>query len=210
MDTHVIPLGPPVKMAFRHCALEHSTVFPALSGRTLSPAQAAEIGHRPILEALAALRPGEAIRIDVDHDPEPLLRIIESSHPAAFAWEPMLTGPNRWVGLIRRREPGAASGAARRLPTLLQRRATYVDARARLDRTVRELAVDLLGPAGHDELSPQAELWLSTATDAAVGAVRDGALSVLIRALETLLEAAPPEVARELRAVRERHDLDVV
>jgi uncharacterized protein (DUF2249 family) len=207
MTSQAIPLGPPVRLELRHCALEHSDMFPSLSGspRRLRPAAGADIGHLPILDAIAELLPGEAVRISVDHDPEPLLQIVETNNPAVYAWEPLVEGPTRWVGLIRRRQ-SAETQSARRLSPQLARRASAVGARARLDREIRELAIDLVGPADPGELSPESAAWLSAATDAAVGAVRDGTLSVLVRALDTLLEAAPPEVGRELAMVRDRRD----
>ncbi len=210
MTANVIPLGPPVKMVLRHCALEHSGVLPVLRNRPLAPIHPDEIGHRPIVEALAGLLPGEAIRIDVDHDPGPLLDTIWTADPNAFIWEPLALGPVRWIGLLRRRRPGEAVQIAGPLPSLLRRRAAHIGARARVDRAVRELAMDLVAPALPGELSPEAATWLSSATTAAAEMVRDGALAVLVGSLDTLLAAAPPEVAAELRALQQRRDLGVV
>ena len=210
MTSHIIPLGPPVKMELRHCALEHSGVFPALGDRPLVPIEADEVGHRPIVEALERLLPGEAIRINVDHDPGPLLDTIWTRDPDAFTWEPLTVGPNRWIGVLRRRRSGDDRGSMRPVPSLLRHRAGQIGARARFDRAVRELAVDLVAPGATGELSPEAAAWLSSATAAAAEMVRDGALSVLVGSLDTLLAAAPPEVAAELRATRERRQLGIV
>jgi uncharacterized protein (DUF2249 family) len=197
-------------MELRHCALEHSGVFPALGDRPLMPIKADEIGHRPILEAAEHLLPGEAIRINVDHNPGPLLDTIWTRDPDAFTWEPLALGPDRWVGVLRRRRPEDERGSVRPLPSLLRRRAGQIGARARFDRAVRELAVDLVAPAAPGELSPEASAWLSSATAAAAEMVRDGALSVLVDSLDTLLAAAPPEVVVELHAAQERRELGVV
>lgn len=210
MTSHIIPLGPPVKMELRHCALEHSGVFPALGDRPLMPIKADEIGHRPILEAVEHLLPGEAIRINVDHDPGPLLDTIWTRDSNAFTWERLAMGPERWIGVLRRRRPGEDRGSVRPLPSLLRRRAGQIGARARFDRAISELAVDLVAPGAPGELSPEASAWLSSATAAAAEMIRDGALSVLVGSLDTLLAAAPPEVAAELRTAQERRELGVV
>lgn len=209
MTSHAILLGPPVKLELRHCAVEHDGGV--LLGRTAArrARRAFVPGHRPILDAIEGLQPGEAVRINVDHDPEPLLGIIEETAPAQFAWEPLLEGPDRWVGLIRRRTTGLRS-LARRLSPRLSRRATVIGAEGRLEHEIRALAIDLLGPAGPAELSPEAARWLSAAAETAVRAVRDGSLSILVAALDRLVEAAPPSVLAELDEARDRHDIGVM
>lgn len=206
MTSQTIPLGPPVKLELHHCGLEHDagSFLDHETGRP-SPLALAP-GHRPILDAVEGLVPGEAIRVNVDHDPEPLLELMETIAPARYGWEPMLEGPDRWVGLIRRRSPGLRP-AARRLSAGLARRAVAVDARKRLEREIRAIALDLLGPTDAAGLSPECAAWLSAATDATVGAVRDGSLSVLIGALDRLLASAPRSVVSELDEARDRRDL---
>lgn len=208
MTAQIIPLGPPAKLELRHCALEYGGLVPSLPGRqnAFLPADVSQIGHRPILDAIASLLPGEAVRINVDHDPEPLLHIIEANDPARYAWEPLLEGPDRWVGLIKRTQPGLIPNPVLRLPPRLERRAATVGARRRLEREIAALATDLVGPADLDELSPESAAWLAAATDAAVAVVRDGALSVLVRALDRMLETAPTAVVHELDAIRNRHE----
>lgn len=206
MAPQAIPLGPPAKLEVHHCGLERDTgsFLDRATGRPaplpLSP------GHRPILDAIEDLLPGEAIRISVDHDPEPLLELVEVTAPGRYGWEPLLEGPERWVGLLRRRSPDLAP-AARRLSSPLARRASAIGARFRLEREMHAVALDLLGPGDAAGLSPRSAEWLATAAAAAVGSVRDGSLSVLIGALDRLLETAPPSVAAELDEARDRQEM---
>ncbi len=75
MTSQAIPLGPPAKLEVHHCGLERGTgSFDRATGRPV-PLPLAP-GHRPILDAVEGLLPGEAIRINVDHDPEPLLEVV--------------------------------------------------------------------------------------------------------------------------------------
>jgi uncharacterized protein (DUF2249 family) len=85
----------------RHCGLEYGARLARFVAGL--PIDAPEPGHRPILDSLERLVPGEALLINVDHDPEPLLQIVKLDHPSTYAWEPLLEGPARWVGLITRR-----------------------------------------------------------------------------------------------------------
>ncbi len=207
MTSQTIPLGPPAKLELLHCGFEHDggSFLDRATGR-ISPLALAP-GHRPILDAIEVLLPGEVVRINVDHDPEPLLELIETTAPGRYAWEPLLEGPERWIGLIRRRSPGLEP-VARRLSSPLARRVSAVGARNRLEREIRAVALDLVGPADAATLSPECARWRSAAIDAAVRAVRDGSLSALIGALDRLLESAPPSVVAELDRARERQDIE--
>ncbi len=209
MTSLTIPLGPPAKLELRHCGFEHDRgfVLDRVAGRPSTLALAS--GHRPILDAIEELLPGEAVRVNVDHDPEPLLELIETTAPGRYAWEPMLQGPDRWVGLVRRRSPGLGP-AARLLSSRLTRRAAAIGARDRLDREIRAVAHDLAGPAEAAGLSQEAEAWLAAAIDSAVAAVRDGSLHALVGALDRMLDSAPPSVAVELDKARDRQDIGLV
>ncbi len=89
------------KRELEHCGLEYGARLARfVAGQ---PIEAPQPGRRPILDALEELAPGESILVNVDHDPNPLLQIAELDHPSAYAWEPLLEGPVRWVGLITRR-----------------------------------------------------------------------------------------------------------
>ncbi len=206
MTSQVIPLGPPAKLEVHHCGLERDAgaFLDRATGRPASLPLAP--GHRPILDAIEGLPPGEAIRINVDHDPEPLLELIEATAPGRYGWEPLLEGPERWVGLLRRRAPGLTP-TARRLSSRLARRASAIGARYRLDREIRAIALDLVGPSDAAGLSREAAAWVSAAADTGVGAVRDGSLTVLIGALERSLESVPPSVAAELDEAHGRQEL---
>lgn len=206
MTSLAILLGPPAKLEVHHCGLERDpgSFLDRATGRP-APLPLAP-GHRPILDAIEGLLPGEAVRINVDHDPEPLLELVEISAPGKYGWEPLLEGPERWVGLLRRRSPGLAP-SARSLSSRLARRAAAIGVRRRLEREIRAIVLDLIGSGDAAELSPESREWLAAAADAAVGAVRDGSLSVLIGALESLLESVPPSVGAELNEARDRQDV---
>lgn len=206
MTSQTIPVGPPAKLEVRHCGLEPDARASrgTRSGRSSSLALAP--GHRPILDALDGLLPGEAVRINVDHDPSPLLEFVELTAPGRYGWEPLREGPRRWVGLLRRRSP-ALTTAARIVPPRLASRASAIGARPRLDLAIRAIVLDLLGPGDAAELSPAASAWASATAESVVGAVRDGSLAALLAALDAELRAANPAVLAELRAARNRRDM---
>ncbi len=206
MTSQVIALGPPAKVEIDHCGLERGagSFLDRTTGRPASLPLAP--GHRPILDAIERLQPGEAIRINVDHDPEPLLELVEVTAPGRYGWEPLLEGPQRWVGLVTRRVPGLRP-TARRLSSPLARRASAIGARYRLEREIRAIALDLVGPSDASGLSRETADWVSATADSVVGAVRDGSLTVLIGALERLLESVPPSVGAELDEAHARQDL---
>lgn len=208
MTSQTIPLGPPAKLEARHCGLETPADSLRVGSRALRPPLALAAGQRPILDAIEGLLPGEAIRINVDHDPSPLLEFVELTSPGRFAWEPLLEGPDRWVGLLRRRAGGgAATPASRPVPSRLAHRAAAIGARRRLEREIRAIALDLLGPGDASGLSRPASDWVSATAEAVVGAVRDGSLSAMLGAIEDQLDAAPASVRAELVAARDRGDL---
>ncbi len=232
-----ILLGPPAKLELQECGIKHrgrvpfpaGELYPARGTRLLS----ADARHRPVFDAIDRLQPGEAIRLNVDHDPAPLLEIVASKHPGRYSWEPLLEGPARWVGLLRRRPadrldlaegsretaaPAAPDPRPRttyeretvRLSSALERRATEVGAAVRLERELRNLTADLLGAYQPGDVSPETATWVATATEAAVRPVRDASLAALTRALDVLLEVAPPQVCRQLEKARERHETGLI
>ena len=94
--------------------------------------------------------------------------------------------------------PGLASDAARQ--------AARVGAKGRLERELRSIAFDLLGPNESDELPATCAAWVATTTEAAVSKVSDSALEALVRGLDSLLVAVPPDVARQLDRARARRE----
>lgn len=206
MTSQTIPLGPPAKAEARHCGLEPDAGPPCSTGGGLRSSLALGPGRRPVLDAIDGLLPGEAIRINVDHDPSPLLEFVEVTAPGHYGWEPLLEGPERWVGLLRRRSPELAS-TPRPLPSRLARRASAIGARLRLEREIRAIALDLLGPSEAAGLSTAASAWVSASAESVVGAVRDGSLSALLAALEGQLAVAPPAILSELVEASGRGDM---
>lgn len=101
MSIGTTPIPRRARLELQHCGLERGNRL-ARFGAGL-PIEAPEHGHRPILDSLARLGPGEAVLVNVDHDPDPLVQIVELDHPSMYAWEPLLEGPARWMGLITRR-----------------------------------------------------------------------------------------------------------
>ena len=192
-----IPLGPPATIEFNACGVEEGIRSDA----------------RPfasIFEALGTLAPGEAVRLAVDHDPEPLLATVENRQPGRFRWEPMLTGPIRWVGLIRRVGASQALPAARPLTPRLVRRVARTRARARLAGDLRAIALDLLGPSDPHALPAESAAWVEEAADRAVEAVRDASLTVLVDRLEAIMAGAPPAVAERLEEAAARQEAGIV
>jgi hypothetical protein len=85
-------------------------------------------------------------------------------------------------------------------------RITSVGARGRLAGELRSIAVDLLGPNEADEFSAACTEWVATSTGAAVSKVCDAALDTLLQELDSLLADVPPDVVRQLRRARLRHE----
>ncbi len=191
LDT-VIPLGPPAAIALDGCGIEPT------SGR------ARELPFEPVFRAADRLAPGEALRLSVDHDPEPLLEALDASRPFQFHWEPLLDGPARWAGMLRRLRPDDDPAPVRRLSPRLARRVAVVEASARLERELRAIVLDLLGPADPARLPAATRAWVDGAADEAVGAVRDLSLATLVERLDAAVAAAPPEVVRQLDEALDR------
>lgn len=206
MLSQAIPLGPSAKLEVRHCGLEPDAPPSPRGSLGCHSSLALAPGHRPVLDAIEGLAPGEAIRINVDHDPSPLLDFVELTAPGRFAWEALLEGPDRWVGLLRRRSPTAAS-SARSLSSSLAQRAAAIGARGRLEREIREIALDLLGPGDAAGLSRPTSAWASAAAESVVASIRDGSLTALLGALDAQLAAAPESILVELVEARARGDV---
>ncbi len=52
--------------------------------------------HATIFARLAALQPGETLRIFNDHDPQPLRIQLEADHPGTYSWTYVDAGPDVW------------------------------------------------------------------------------------------------------------------
>ncbi|MFF9128480.1 DUF2249 domain-containing protein [Streptomyces sp. NPDC014889] len=63
--------------------------------------------HPRIFARFARLGPGEAFTLVNNHDPKPLRREFEATHPGAFTWDCLESGPERWQVRIGRRAAGA-------------------------------------------------------------------------------------------------------
>jgi uncharacterized protein (DUF2249 family) len=187
-----IPLGPPVAVVLDGCGIE-----PA-AGRTR------RLPFEPVFRAADRLAPGEALRLSVDHDPEPLLEALDAARPYQFRWEPHLEGPAHWTGLLRRLRPDDDPAPVRRLSPRLARRVTAVAARARLERELRSIALDLLGPADPARLPAATRAWVDAATEEAIGAVRDLSLATLVERLDAVVATAPPDVMTRLDEAADR------
>lgn len=61
--------------------------------RSLAPRER----HDLIFERLADLATGDTLRLINDHDPKPLRYQLDAECPHQFAWEPVETGPQRWI-----------------------------------------------------------------------------------------------------------------
>jgi hypothetical protein len=88
----------------------------------------------------------------------------------------------------------------------LTRSLARVGARGRLDRELRAIAVDLLGPFASDELPATCSTWVRATVESAIGGVAEASLAALVETLDAALAAAPPAVARRLDEARVRHD----
>jgi uncharacterized protein (DUF2249 family) len=58
--------------------------------------------HPRIFARYALLAPGEAFTLVNNHDPKPLRREFEATHPGTFTWEYLESGPERWQVRIGR------------------------------------------------------------------------------------------------------------
>lgn len=88
----------------------------------------------------------------------------------------------------------------------LDREVSRVGAQERLEGELRSIAIDIMGPHESDELPPACADWVATTADVVVSRVSDGALAALVRGLDALLIAAPPEVTRQLERAKARHE----
>lgn len=52
--------------------------------------------HPRIFTRFARLTPGESFTLINNHDPKPLHREFEATHPGAYTWEYVESGPDRW------------------------------------------------------------------------------------------------------------------
>jgi uncharacterized protein (DUF2249 family) len=67
----------------------------------------------PATAMAAAAAPGEAFTLVNNHDPEPLRREFEATHPGAFTWDYLESGPGQWqvrTGRTQVPDTGAAAG----------------------------------------------------------------------------------------------------
>lgn len=193
-----IPLGPPATVQFDRCGLEEDS------------AAVTQPPFEGIFRALDALAVGETMRLSVDHDPEPLLAAIESKRPREFRWEPLLRGPVRWVGLVRRWRADERSAPVRRLSPRLARRVSATEARARLGADLRSIALDLIGSPDPAALPPGPARWARDAADEAVAAVRDQSLSALVERLDAILATAPADVSHCLDEAADRQEAGLI
>lgn len=53
--------------------------------------------HPTIFGKLDALEAGDTLRLVVDHDPVPLRSQLDVTRPGQFKWQPVESGPERWV-----------------------------------------------------------------------------------------------------------------
>lgn len=88
----------------------------------------------------------------------------------------------------------------------LARDVTRVRAEVRLEGELRSIAVDLLGPNESDEFPAVCANWVATTTEVVVSRVSDSALDALVRGLDSILVAVPPDVARHLYRAKARHE----
>lgn len=58
--------------------------------------------HPRIFARYARLAPGEAFTLVNNHDPKPLRREFEATHPGAFTWDYVESGPEQWQVRIGR------------------------------------------------------------------------------------------------------------
>ncbi len=63
--------------------------------------------HPRIFARYARLQPGEAFTLVNNHDPKPLRREFEATHPGAFTWDYLESGPQRWQVRIGRKAASA-------------------------------------------------------------------------------------------------------
>ena len=92
----------------------------------------------------------------------------------------------------------------------MTRRIVRVEAKGRLEGELRSIAIDLLGPNESDEFPAACADWVATTTEAAVFRVSEAALAALVHELDSLIDAVPREVARQLERARARHEAGFV
>lgn len=72
---------------------------PIIDVRTMAPRER----HPRIFAAFDALEPGQAIELQNDHDPRPLMYQFAHERPGRFTWDPIEEGPDVWRIRIGRR-----------------------------------------------------------------------------------------------------------
>lgn len=192
-----IVLGPPTTLELTSCGIESH------DDPTRHPP------YEPVFRTLDHLAVGETVRLAVGHDPEPMLEALDAARPGQFVWEPLLQGPTRWVGVLRRPRYDEQPAPVRRLSPLLARRVGTTNARNRLAGELRSIAIDLLGPSDPHTLAPEATTWVEQAADEAVLAIGDLSLAQLVERLDAILERAPTAVAGRLNAAADRQEAGV-
>lgn len=70
----------------------NTTTLPTVDLRTLAPRER----HPLVFAAFKLLRPGEAMELVNDHNPQPLLGQFESGLFGAFDWLALESGPEQW------------------------------------------------------------------------------------------------------------------
>ena len=100
-------------------------------------------------------------------------------------------------------EPARSDNAT---PPSAGRYLARVSAPSRIERELRAIALDLLGPQDDDELPADCAAWVKSTTEAAASAAGDASLRSLVAVLDSLLAGVTPEIARRLEDARVRHD----
>lgn len=88
--------------------------------------------------------------------------------------------------------------------TRMARRVTAIAARSRLERELRAIVLDLLGPADPAWLPEATRTWVDSTTGDAVEAVCDESLATLVKHLDAVMATAPRDVRMRLDAAAEQ------
>ncbi|HJV59814.1 MAG TPA: DUF2249 domain-containing protein [Albitalea sp.] len=80
-----------------------SSVATTIDVRTIPPRER----HPLILGTFDALKPGEALQLVNDHDPEPLYYQFQARSPGSFEWAYLESGPQVWRVQISKTLAGA-------------------------------------------------------------------------------------------------------
>lgn len=86
----------------------------------------------------------------------------------------------------------------RRPSRLIARRVTVTAAHSRLERELRSIVLDLLGPADPAWLPADTRAWVDSTTGEAVEAVCDASLASLVEHLDAVIATAPADVISRL------------